>query len=202
MEFPQIILASQSPRRAQILSAVGMPFVVMPSDVREEGAESGLVPHDLVSVNAKLKAVASDESSADFPTGWVVLGADTIVVCDGLILGKPKDRADATRMLNQLSGRSHEVLTGVHLRDHRKQVRSWVTTSVVHFKNLSPSDVEGYVKTREPFDKAGSYAVQGLGCLWIDRIEGSYTNVMGLPVESLLVELSAMVGCQTFDWFI
>jgi septum formation protein len=171
-----LILASQSPRRSEILRQAGIRFVVRPANVDESllPAES---PEAYVQRVAQQKAAAVEADPAD-----VVLGADTIVVIDGQILGKPRDHADAVRMLEALSGRDHEVLTGICLRRGADAVLDLATTRV-WFHPLAHNDLEDYVASGEPMDKAGAYAIQGLASKFVQRIEGSYTNVVGLPIE-------------------
>ncbi len=171
-----LILASQSPRRSEILREAGISFVVRPANVDETflPAES---PDDYVKRVAQQKAAAIEADPAD-----VVLGADTVVVIDGQILGKPLNHADALRMLEALSGREHEVLTGICIRRGTDTVIDLATTRV-WFLPLAHKDVEEYVATGEPMDKAGAYAIQGLASKFIERIDGSYSNVVGLPIE-------------------
>ena len=171
-----LILASQSPRRSEILRQAGMSFVVRPASVDESllPAES---PMEYVRRVAQLKAAAIEADPAD-----VVLGADTVVVIDGQILGKPRDHADALRMLETLSGREHEVLTGICLLRGKDTTIDLAITRV-WFLPLAHRDLEEYVATGEPMDKAGAYAIQGLASKFVQRIEGSYSNVVGLPIE-------------------
>ena len=169
------MLASQSPRRSEILRSAGIPFTVRVADV-DETVLAGESPADYVQRLAAAKAFAIE--SAD---GETVLGADTTVVIDGEILAKPADAADARRMLARLSGRRHEVLTGICLRRGADVIRDYVTTGVV-FARLSDAEIGEYVASGEPMDKAGAYAIQGLASKFVERIEGDYFNVMGLPV--------------------
>jgi septum formation protein len=170
-----LVLASKSPRRQQILRDAGVPFLVRSADVPEERspAES---PADYVRRLAQEKAFA-----VTMLAGEVVLGADTVVVIDGLVLEKPSDASDAMRMLGLLSGREHEVITGICLRSDTRMIVEAATTRV-RFVPLTREEMEAYVASGEPMDKAGAYAIQGLASKFIDRIEGSYFNVMGLPV--------------------
>lgn len=170
-----LVLASKSPRRQQILRDAGIPFTVRASDVPEE-RDPGESAADYVRRLAEEKAFA-----VSMAPGEVVLGADTVVVIDDNVLEKPRDSADARRMLVMLSGREHEVITGICLRtDSRKIVDVAVTR--VRFVSLSSQDLDAYVASGEPMDKAGAYAIQGLAAKFIDRIEGDYFNVVGLPV--------------------
>lgn len=171
-----LILASQSPRRRELLHQAGIPFIARPADV-DETTRPGESPGEYVRRVAQEKAVTIEASPAD-----IVLGADTVVVIDGQILGKPRDAADALRMLEKLSGRDHTVLTGICLRRSTEMILD-VAETRVWFQPLTQSDVQQYVATGEPMDKAGAYAIQGLASKFVSRIEGSYTNVVGLPVE-------------------
>lgn len=171
-----IVLASASPRRQELLRQVGLAFRVIPSNVSEEVADP-LTPGELVEHLALIKAadVAAREPGA------LVIGADTIVVVDGAVLGKPKDRADAIAMLERLSGREHQVMTGVALLYGNRRLVSHEETSV-RFVPLTRAQIERYVDTGEPMDKAGAYGIQGRASAMISGIEGDYFNVVGLPL--------------------
>ncbi len=184
----RLVLASRSPRRVELLTRARYRFEVAPADIDERRLE-GEPPRDLVRRLAREKAAAV---SLRHP-GAIVLGADTVVVIDGAVLGKPADDADAARMLRRLSGRAHEVLTGVALRAPHG-CRAGVRSTRVFFRTLGPEEVAWYVASGEPADKAGGYAIQGRASRFVTRIEGSYANVVGLPVElvdRLLGELGA-----------
>jgi septum formation protein len=170
-----VVLASKSPRRQQILRDAGIPFVVRAADVAEE-RRAGESPADYVRRLAEEKAFA-------VPTlpGEVILGADTTVVVDQHVLEKPRDTVDAMRMLALLSGREHEVITGICLRSESRKIVD-VAVTRVRFLPLTPEELEAYAASGEPMDKAGAYAIQGLASKFIDRIEGDYFNVVGLPV--------------------
>jgi septum formation protein len=170
-----LVLASQSPRRSEILRQAGIPFTVRAPDV-DESVRAAESPVDYVQRLAEAKAHAVE--AAD---GETVLGADTTVVIDGEILAKPADAADARRMLARLSGRRHEVLTGICLRRGEHVIVDCATTGVV-FAALSDAEIDEYVASGEPMDKAGAYAIQGLASKFVERMEGDYFNVMGLPV--------------------
>jgi septum formation protein len=170
-----VVLASKSPRRAEVLRAAGIPFVVRPADVHEE-RRPGEGAADYVQRLALEKALAVDAAP-----GEVVLGADTTVVAGEAILEKPRDAEDARRMLELLSGRWHEVITGVCLRAQAWRVVDCSVTRVL-FSRLTDAQIAGYVASGEPMDKAGAYAIQGLASKFIERIEGEYFNVVGLPV--------------------
>lgn len=181
-----IILASSSPRRRELLSQAGIPFTVMPADVDEENAELSGKPEQKAEQLAYMKASAVAKKAGK----GLVLGADTIVVCAGEVFGKPVDRTDARRMLAALNGREHQVITGIALLDAANgtsRIGHEVTT--VRFSQLLPEEIEAYIDSEEPFDKAGSYAVQGRGALMVEGIEGCYTNVVGLPLRKLYMML-------------
>jgi septum formation protein len=172
-----IVLASASPRRGEILSNAGIAYVrEIPAGIDETPAP-GEAPRDYVMRLAREKssAIAADPEK-------IVLGADTAVVIEGEILGKPSDAADATRMLRRLSGRAHEVITGICLSSRRGQVVDTASTRV-WFTTLSDAEIEAYVASGEPMDKAGAYGIQGLASKFITRIDGCYFNVMGLPIS-------------------
>jgi septum formation protein len=172
----KLVLASQSPRRAELLTAAGFDFIVRVSDV-DETHRAGEGPEEYSLRLAREKALAVVAGPDD-----TVLGADTIVVLNGEIMGKPRDAADATRMLIALSGRGHDVLTGVCLLRGEKLFTE-MTKTTVWFASLSDAEIAWYVASGEPMDKAGAYAIQGLASRFVDRIEGSYSNVVGLPVS-------------------
>lgn len=184
-----IILASGSPRRRHLLEELGFTLDVRVADI-DETPWAGEVAHGYVERLAIEKGAAVVAVSADIE-GDVVVSADTIVVLDGKLLGKPEDANHARRMLQQLSGRSHEVMTGVAVRVGG-EVTSLVERTVVHFAELTGDDITWYVATGEPMDKAGAYALQGRGGAFVTSIEGSYDNVIGLPrhrIRHLLPEL-------------
>jgi septum formation protein len=170
-----LVLASQSPRRAEILRQAGIAFTVR-SAVVDETPWPGEKPEDYVLRLAEAKALAVPAAP-----GEIVLGADTTVVIDGRMLGKPDDAADARRMLEALSGRRHEVLTGICLRRETALIRDWAVTQV-WFTAMTAAEIDEYVAGGEPMDKAGAYAIQGLASRFIEKIEGCYFNVVGLPV--------------------
>ena len=188
----RLVLASASPRRADLLRAAGILFEVSPVDV-DERLRPGEKPEHAVVRLAEAKAVAA----ADIHPDAIVLGADTTVVVDGEALAKPDDAEDAARMLRLLSGRSHDVLTGVCLvSEERKFV--YVETTRVHMTVMEESEIAWYVATREPFDKAGGYAVQGLASRFVAGIDGSYANVVGLPISRVYEVLKAL-GCDILE---
>lgn len=179
---PRLLLASRSPRRAELLTLVGAHFDVAPSDV-DESALPDERAEDHVLRLAEAKARAATVTSTD---ETLVLGADTVVTLDRAILGKPADVDEARRMLASLSGRVHEVWTGLFLYDpsNARGVGEAVR-SIVKFSPLGEDEIDRYVATGEPLDKAGAYAVQGYGAAFVEAIEGSYTNVVGLPLGHL-----------------
>jgi len=182
----QLILASQSPRRHQMLKELGLSFELKTKDV-EEVYPNGLTPEEIPVYLAELKGKAFKE---DVVSNELVITADTIVCIDDWILGKPKDRNDAVKMLRALSGRAHQVISGVCLMSKEKKV-SFATTTNVHFKILSEEEINYYIDNYKPFDKAGAYGIQEwIGFIGIDGIEGSYFNVVGLPIQRLYQELS------------
>jgi len=187
----RLILASQSPRRRYLLKQAGLRFEVVPSGIDEAGFAM-TSPDRYVRRLAEAKAL---DVAAAHPDAWVI-GADTIVLIDGTVLGKPDGRENARAMLQRLSGRTHQVYTGYSICCRR---RKWTFTDIavtdVTFKTLFDDEIEWYIHTSEPFDKAGAYAIQGLGTFLVRRINGSYTNVVGLPVcevIEVLIEAGAV----------
>jgi septum formation protein len=178
----QLILASQSPRRSEILSSVGWPFEAIPADIDESRFES----EDALGYVLRLAQTKAETVAARVSSG-LVLGADTVVLVDDEILGQPRDDDDARRMLSLLSGKWHEVVTGVALVSESQTSVAHQTTRV-RFAELTSEEVEWYVSTGEPKGKAGAYAIQGQGALFIKEIQGDYYNVVGLPVR-LVYEL-------------
>jgi len=173
---PRLVLASRSPRRAELLAAAGIPFVARSADV-DETPRPAEAPRDYVLRMAEEKARAADATDSE-----IVLAADTTVVLAGRILGKPVDTADATSMLMALAGRRHDVLTGICLMQRRKCLALEAASTGVWFGMMTPREIVDYVASGEPMDKAGAYAIQGIASRWIDRIDGEYANVVGLPV--------------------
>lgn len=174
---PQLYLASRSPRRAQLLQQLGLHFASLPADV-EEIPSPGQRPADYALATAVAKAQAAARLA---PRALPVLGADTDVAVDGLILGKPRDRDDALRMLALLSGRAHEVCSAVAVVLGGR-VETALSVTRVHFAPIGPAQAAAYWQTGEPADKAGAYAIQGYAARWVKSIEGSYTGVVGLPL--------------------
>jgi len=172
----KLFLASRSPRRIEMLTALGAELEIVPSDIDEE-AYSAPTPAALVRILAEAKAKAARADDTVAP----IVAADTVVDLDGTVLGKPKDAADAARMLRALSGRSHLVHTGIAV-SYRGQILAETETATVHFRALSEEELARYVNSREPMDKAGSYGIQGLASLFVTGIEGDYHSVVGLPL--------------------
>jgi septum formation protein len=190
MDLPPLILASASPRRAELLRQSSLDFQIVPSDAAEIFDEQ-LSPWELCQLNAHRKARAVAKKHLDA----LVLGADTLVFLDEEIMGKPANLTDAKRMLTRLQGRTHQVVTGVsliHLRAHRE--RTFAVSTDVTFRPLTVKQIELYLSKTNPLDKAGAYAIQEHGEMIVSEISGSYSNVVGLPVEQLQVELSAWVA--------
>lgn len=178
---PHVILASQSPRRRQLLDLIGVTHEVRPADIDEShiGDETPR-EHAERLARGKVEAIALGEDR-----DAVTIGSDTIVVVDGEILGKPRDRAHAAEMLRHLSGRSHVVMTGVAVR-WRDRIASDVEEVGVTFRALSADEIERYIATGEPMDKAGAYGIQGYGATIVDRVDGDYFAVMGLALNRLM----------------
>ncbi len=189
----QLILASKSPRRYELLTQVGLDFDVVPSGI-EEDIVQGESPEQHVLRLAKAKGL---DVGSQYPDRWVV-AADTIVHINGSILGKPKNHGEALQMLSRLSGKEHWVMTGFSIHHLvKKKVDVEAVQTAVKMKTLTPVEMEWYVETGEPFDKAGGYAIQGIGSFMIEMIRGSYTNVVGLPLCEL-IEMLNRLGAITF----
>ena len=179
---PRLILASKSPRRRYLLRQAGLEFSVVPSEF-DESSVARSSPETYVKFLAESKA---RDIAQKFPDSWII-GADTIVLINNTILGKPASDEEARMMLKSLSDRIHQVLTGYCICHKKRQcIYSETVSTDVHFKKLTPEEIDWYIRTGEPFDKAGAYAIQGLGTFLVKRINGSYTNVVGLPVCEVL----------------
>ena len=186
----KLLLASQSPRRIELLRNAGIDFEAIPSDLEEGQPIPGEIPEDYVRRIARAKAL---RVAARSPANSLVLGADTIVTIEGLILGKPSGPFDATRMLRLLSGQTHEVITAICLVRAPEQIDALKhETTFVTFHKLNDDEIRTYVASREPLDKAGAYAIQGLASKFISHISGCYFNVVGLPVSLLYEILKAL----------
>ena len=171
----QLILASQSPRRKELLGLLRLPFRIRVADI-DESMDSANSPYDEVARIAKRKAEAITRESDD-----VVIAADTIVVCEGEVLGKPADESDAYRMLRLLSGKSHQVMTGLCVLQG-EQICVCTEVTDISFRELTDEEIYAYIRTGEPMDKAGAYGIQGGAALFAEKISGDYYNVVGLPV--------------------
>ena len=194
----RIILASKSPRRKELLSRIGIEYECMVSDREEKitGSQPDKAVRELSYQKAEnvLEVLKKNEKNEDSPV--LIIGADTVVACDGAIMGKPKDEADARRMLRLLRGRSHSVWTGVTILFINTNENGKLSTSSVksetfacetrvYMYNISDGEIDEYIKTKEPLDKAGAYGIQGIAAKFIEKIEGDYNNVVGLPVSTL-----------------
>ncbi|MEE0970609.1 MAG: Maf family protein [Clostridia bacterium] len=197
----KFILASKSPRRKEILETIGLDFEIMTSEA-DESYEKGTAPSDIVmtlsarkaaAVKEKLKAEGKDLSDT------VIIGADTIVYAAGEVLGKPRSKEDAERMLTMLGGTSHTVISGVTVICGGRSASVFEET-VVSFAPMTERDIKWYVESGEPMDKAGAYAVQGIASMWVDKIEGCYFNVVGLPVSALRKLLQRVFGIMLTDY--
>ena len=181
--YPKIILASRSPRRAELLRQIGLEFEVRPSEVEEPKitqAAPAIAVQELALAKAKAVASTLDEG--------LVIGADTVVVIDQDAIGKPKNNAHAIQILTRLSGNRHDVITGVALLDRDREI-VWAEETAVYFRKLRQSEILEYVRSGETLDKAGAYGIQGRAVAFVERIEGCYTNVVGLPLASLIERL-------------
>ncbi len=197
MTSSDIVLASASPRRADLLTQVGIRFSVVPSRVPED-ILPGESPEDHVERLSREKALEV-ASRAEVPGRWFI-GSDTIVLRDETILGKPHDAEEAAVMLRSLSGRSHRVLSGYAVCDRETgHCESAAVSTVVIFKELTEAEIAGYIASGEPMDKAGAYAIQGLGVFMVRRIEGSYTNVVGLPLCEVVEALERLGAVRLFN---
>ncbi len=176
---PPVILASASPRRRDLLRQVGLEFGIQPADEAEAKAEPGASPTEHARQSAEAKALAVSRHQPEA----LVLGADTVVALKGRVLGKPENAAEACSMLQTLSGETHEVHTGVSVAYGGRALLTELETTQVTFRTLSDADIEGYVATGEPMDKAGAYGIQGQGALLVEKVNGCYFNVVGLPLS-------------------
>lgn len=205
----QIILASASPRRRELLEQVGISFEICPA--KGEEIITGVLPSEVVSelsaqkareVAGMLKQYGDSHRELMTPQDIMVIGADTVVAADGQILGKPKDEADAARMLRLLSGRSHEVYTGVTIvlmsKSGRVGEHTFYEKTTVTMGEMSDGEIERYIATGESMDKAGAYGIQGKCAVYIDKIQGDYNNVVGLPVSAIYRELKRL----GIDWYL
>ena len=194
----KIILASNSPRRKELLSSIGLKFDILPDNTPEE-VDEGLTPEETVEHLAKFKG-DNVCKKLDDSENFIVISADTVVAVDNKILGKPKTKNEALEMLKLLSGRCHFVYTGVYIRENnsKKSVIFYEKTKV-HFKNLDIKEIYDYINTGEPMDKAGAYGIQSLGALFVEKIDGDYFNVVGLPICALAKSLKEGFGIEFFN---
>mgnify|MGYP002870062031 CR=1 FL=1 len=190
----KLILASASPRRRELLELIGVPFRVVKSDAPETITKEA--PGEIV---MELSARKAEDVAGSVRDGYI-LGADTIVWAEGRLLGKPADREDAQRMLKMLSGKAHQVFTGVTIlvKEHGEEAQkdSFFCRTIVHVHDMTEEEICGYIDTGDPFDKAGSYGIQGPFAAFVDGIEGDYQNVVGLPVSEVYRHLRK----QGFSW--
>ncbi|WP_018921620.1 Maf family protein [Salsuginibacillus kocurii] len=182
-----LILASSSPRRKALLEQAGLSFSIQIPNIKEE-VDPNLSPQEVVMQLAKQKAEAVSEVEPDS----IVIGADTVVVHLGHILGKPKDEPEAKRMLASLSANTHEVYTGVALRSDKEQIQTFYGHAVVTFFPLSSQEIDDYIASGESMDKAGAYGIQGSGACFVERVEGDYFSIVGLPIAALYRKLLAI----------
>lgn len=184
----RFILASRSPRRIELLEQLGFDFDATPSQVEEDSLQEETPQEHVI----RLAEVKAQDIGSQYPDRWII-AADTVVYIDGFILGKPKNEQEACEMLNRLSGREHCVLTGFSVHHFKKAIGDHqAVQTAVKVKPLTPVEMKWYVSTGEPFDKAGAYAIQGIGSFMIESIRGSYTNVVGLPLCELIQMLNRL----------
>jgi septum formation protein len=189
MTAPEIILASASPRRAALLQQIGLPFRLAPSALVENGGGSGGVREAPEARACRLARAKAEEVATRVGRG-LVIGADTIVVCEGIEFGKPCDGAEAQSILLQLAGRTHRVITGVAVVEAQTgRAEGATAVTLVRMRAFAPEEAAAYVATGEPLDKAGAYAIQGRGAVLVEAIEGDYSTVVGLPLPTLAVLL-------------
>ena len=185
MKLPRVILASASPRRSELLKQLGLKFEVIPGQA-EEIAPTHLSPHEICQVNAHRKARVVARANPEA----LVIGADTIVCLGKRLFGKPRDASEARRMLEALAGKTHQVITGVCLIElAARREKLFAVNTTVAFRSLTATQIREYVKTVHTLDKAGAYAIQERGDMIVEKISGSYSNVVGLPLERLGQEL-------------
>lgn len=199
MILPNLFLISESPRRKYLLESLGLPFEILKPNLEKElDAHPGNVI-EVTKQNALSKAqgcLSQLKNDTD-----IAIGCDTLVVLENEVLGKPLKPNDVHKSLRKLSNRKHQVISGLALVSKKWGLHLAYGSSYIHFKNLSDEMILQYALTREPHDKAGSYAIQGLGALFIEKIEGSYTNVMGFPLEVFLENLQLYTHIPIYEWF-
>lgn len=185
----KIILASNSPRRKELLAGLEVEFTIETSNTKEEYSSD--TPQEMIP--SVLSEVKSFGFHRPLDADEILITSDTLVLCEGRVMGKPRSREDAVEMLEHLSGKDHKVITAITLRDNSRHITS-SDTAIVHFKKLTQEEIEHYVDTFKPFDKAGAYGIQEwIGYIGIDRIEGSYFTIMGLPVHLVYQELCRFI---------
>ena len=206
---PQVILASQSPRRREILQNLGIPFCTVVSEA-DESADDSLAPESYAEIIAHRKAEAVKSKLLTAPlcpkpgapaldvSGSLIIAADTIVVCEGNRLGKPKNEAEAAAMMHLLSGKRHAVISGIAVLYHNQSVTAHETT-YVDFRRLEEAEIQAYIHTKEPYDKAGGYGIQDKAALFVRGIEGDYLNVVGLPVYRLFRVIKNAFDIPAFE---
>jgi len=180
----RIILASSSPRRRQLLKSAGIEFDIIYPEVEEDIYNAEISPSEYSLELSRKKGLSASQST---DKNSIIISADTVVVSGGRVFGKPGSEKESFEMLTSLSSKTHEVITAFCVMDgEKKELHSECVKTQVTFKTLASWEIEGYIKTKEPMDKAGSYAIQGIGSFMIKRIDGSYTNVVGLPLSNLV----------------
>ena len=186
----QLVLASASPRRKELLQQIGLDFEVIPSRAKEEVLADETPEEHVIRLSIDK---ATEVANRNNVSGRWFIGSDTIVLSNNQILGKPRDHSHAAEMLQQLSGREHQVLSGYAIIDRQTgEQRAEAVTTKVWFRHLTDAEITGYIETGEPADKAGAYAIQGLGVCFVAKIEGSYTNVVGMPLCKLTLALKEL----------
>lgn len=195
-QYPQIVLASASPRRSELLASVGIKFQIIPSHI-DETQQTDEKPEAFVQRLSQEKAAEVAQRST--VSGRWFIGSDTIVLCDGEVLGKPDSREHSATMLRMLSGRSHQVISGYAIldRNNNRWIQRSITTEVT-FRSLTDHEIDGYIASGEPADKAGSYAIQGLGAFMVTTIKGSYSSVVGLPLAQIIDDLQQLGAFELF----
>jgi len=191
--LPQIVLVSASPRRQAILRKLGIPFLTAPANVDEESIPFA-TPRELALKAAYTKVMAR---AHEWPNS-ILIGCDTVVALDGRVYGKPRDAEDACRMLRELSGRRHSVISGLAIKATPSSVHLDAEESFVTFRELSDDEILSYIESGEPMDKAGAYAIQGLASKFITKVDGDYWNVVGLPIDKLLSVLEQFIDVRAF----
>jgi len=196
--LPAIVLASESPRRRQILESLAIPFSFQAPNAEELHPDRANIEEGIL-INAKAKA---RKVLSRLDKNQIVVAADTLVVQDQEVIGKPNSPEDVINTLTKFSGKEHLVYTGMVLASEEKGFSETITITKILFRDLTRKEIENYARTIEPYDKAGAYAIQGLGTLFIQKMEGSYTNSMGFPLETFLKDLEKFSGTPLYQWFL